>query len=117
MHTLRNSKLIANLVLAWFVLLLSAAIASPIVKPGNTQMVCSAGGGMKMVDMGDDGNQASLSLDCPLCTPAALLSPPVALRFEKISPLAYAMQPMEAAHISLLTAPPLPSRGPPVAFL
>jgi hypothetical protein len=68
MHTLRNSKLIAKLVLVWFALFLGSAIASTVIKPDSLQMVCTASGGMKMVDMtGDDGElKASASMDCPL---------------------------------------------------
>ena len=50
MHTLRNSKLIAKLVLVWFALFLSSAIASTVINPDSLQMVCTASGGMKMVD-------------------------------------------------------------------
>jgi hypothetical protein len=31
--------------------------------------------------------------------------------------LAHVMQPIAAAHIAALTAPPLPSRGPPALFI
>jgi hypothetical protein len=56
MHTLRNSKLIAKLVLVWFALFLGSAIAATVIKPDSLQMVCTASGGMKMVDItGDDG--------------------------------------------------------------
>jgi len=37
--------------------------------------------------------------------------------FEAASPLAHALQPLSLAHIASLTAPPLPSRGPPVFLL
>ena len=61
MNTLRNSKLIAKLVLVWFALFLGSAIASTVIKPGSMQMVCTAGGGMKMVDIsGDEGSSKPL---------------------------------------------------------
>lgn len=82
-------------------------------------MACSAGGVMKIVDMGDDdgGLKASANMDCPLC--ASVTAPPLslAIHFEKLSPLAYVLHPIAAAHIASVTAPPLPSRGPPTSLL
>ena len=119
MHTLRNSKFIAKLVLVWFALFLGSAIASTVIKPGSMQMVCTAGGGMKMVDMtGDDGElKASTSMDCHLCASVTAPPPPLTVHFEKLSPLAHALHPIAAAHIASVTAPPLPSRGPPTSLL
>lgn len=119
MHTLRSSKFIAKLVLVWFALFLGTAIASAIIKPGSMQMVCSPGGGMKMVDTSsDDGEfKTSAGMDCPLCASVTAPPPPLSVRFEKSSPLAHALQPIAAAHIASVTAPPLPSRGPPTSLL
>jgi hypothetical protein len=117
METLRRSKLVASLMLAWFALFLGFAIASSAIKPGNSQIVCSAGGGMKMVDLdgNEDDHQISASMDCPLC--ASVAAPPSRLTalFTKPSALEHALHPIAAAHIAALTAPPLPSRGPPAA--
>ena len=119
MQTLRNSTLIAKLVLVWFALFLGSAIASTVIKPGNMQMVCSTGGVMKMVDTtGDDGElKASASMDCPLCASVTAALSPLSVHFEKLSPLAHALHPIAAAHIASVTAPPLPSRGPPTSLL
>lgn len=119
MQTLRSSKLIAKLVLVWFALFLGSAIASTIIKPENLQMVCSTGGVMKMVDTSsDDGDvKVSASMDCPLCASVTAPPTPLSLHLEKLSPLAHALQPVAAAHIASVTAPPLPSRGPPALFL
>ncbi len=119
MQTLHSSKLIAKLVLVWFALFLGSAIASTVIKPGSMQMVCTAGGGMKMIDMtGDDGElKASASMDCPLCASVTAPPPPLSVHFEKLSPLAHALQPIAAAHIASVSAPPLPSRGPPTSPL
>jgi len=116
---LRSSKRIASLVLAWFALFLGSAVAATVIKPGGMQFVCSAGGGMKMVDVDGDGGDAKASarMDCPLC--ATVVPPPTRLNslFTKPSALAHALHPIAAAHIAALTAPPLPSRGPPSFWL
>jgi hypothetical protein len=118
MQTLRNSKFIAKLVLVWFALFLGSGIASTLIQPGNMQMVCATGGGMKIVDTNNDDGEfkASANMDCPLC--ASVTAPPSSstVHVEKPSPLAHALQPVAAAHIASVTAPPLPSRGPPANF-
>jgi hypothetical protein len=103
------------LVLVWFALFIGAAIAAPIVHPTETQMVCSSTGGMKMVAMDSEGGDAytATSMDCPLCTAVAIPLQAASVRFEKPSVLAHSLQPLAAAHIASVTAPPLPSRGPP----
>ena len=115
MNALRSSKLIASIVLAWFALFLASAVASPVIKPGGVQMVCSAGGGMKMINVDGHGGEvkASASMDCPLC--ASVVAPPSrpSSLFIKPSALEHALHTIAAAHIAALTAPPLPSRGPP----
>jgi hypothetical protein len=118
MQSLRSSKLIAKLVLVWFVLFLGSAIASTVIQPGSMQMVCSAGSGMKMVDTGGgDGEfKASASMDCPLCASVTAPPPPLSTPFDNRSPLAHALQRIAAAHIASVTAPPLPSRGPPAVL-
>jgi hypothetical protein len=119
MQTLRNSKLIAKLVLVWFALFLGSAIASTVINPENLQMVCSTGGVMKMVDTNGDGEElkASGNMDCPLCASVTAPPSPSTVLFEKPSTLAYALQLVAAAHIASVTSPPLPSRGPPALFL
>jgi hypothetical protein len=137
---------LAQFALAWFVLSLGVAVASPWVNPSAAQWVCSANGVMKWVDVsalsgatgvtqatagtGSTGDfpQASTqadaaqrvgmahSLDCPLCT--VLGAPPAALAVAVAppQPLSYALQPIAAAHIAARIGAPLPARGPPQAF-
>jgi hypothetical protein len=115
MNALRSSKLIASLVLAWFALFLASAVASPVIKPGGVQMVCSAGGGMKLIDVDGNGGEvkASASMDCPLCAPVVVPLQSGSTTFDHASPLAHSLHPVAAAIIAAQTAPPLPSRGPP----
>jgi hypothetical protein len=116
MQRLRHAIQLTRLVLVWFALSVGVAIASPIVNPQG--MDCTSTGSMKLVVQGDDVAAASShTLDCPLC--ASISAPPPALNtaLTQPSPLAHVMQPLAAAHIAALTAPPLPSRGPPELFL
>jgi glucan phosphoethanolaminetransferase (alkaline phosphatase superfamily) len=115
MHGLRSFRWIAQLVLAWFALFLGSAIASTVIEPDSVQIVCAAGGGMKMVDMSEDDEalMSTLSLDCPLCAFVTVPLLTSSARFEQLSSLAHALHPFAAAHMASVTAPPLPSRGPP----
>jgi hypothetical protein len=118
MQHLRHATYLTRLVLVWFALSVGVAIASPIVNPHGMDLVCTSTGSMKLVVQGDDEAAASShTLDCPLC--AAISAPPPAINtsLTQPSPLAHAMQPIAAAHIAAVTAPPLPSRGPPTFSL
>ena len=118
MQQLRNTIQITRLVLVWFALSVGVAIASPVLNPAGMDMVCTGTGTMKLVLQGDDDAAASsLTLDCPLF--ASISAPPPAINtaLTQPSPLAHALQPVASAHIAALTAPPLPSRGPPALFL
>jgi hypothetical protein len=114
MQTLRNATHFARLVLAWFVLSLGVAVASPVVKPVDMDLVCS-GGSMKLLVKSDDGNAAApLTLDCPLC--ASIHAPPPVPRVDAvfIPLLGHAVQAIPSARVAALTAAPPPARGPPV---
>jgi hypothetical protein len=76
MQTLRNARLIARLVLVWFALSLGVAMASPLVAPKASELVCS-GASVKLIVQGADGEMAEMghsALDCPLC--AVMNAPP-----------------------------------------
>ena len=109
------SKLMTKLVLVWFVMFVGTSIAASIFKPAASQVICSSAGVMKMVST-DDGStevQATSGMECPLCATVATPIPPAASVVQKPSSLAHVLQPIAAAHIASVTAPPLPSRGPP----
>lgn len=116
MHILRTSPMLARLLLAWFVLTLGVAGASPIVHPKAMELVCSVGGSMKIVVAGEDGQSAEMgqhTLDCSLCLATAVPFPLTIAPLEVVQPLAHALRPLVAAHIAALVGAPLPARGPP----
>jgi hypothetical protein len=120
MQHLRQALNLTRFVLVWFALSVGVAIASPMVHPQAMDLVCTSTGSMKLVVQGDDSDVAATShtLDCPLC--ATLSAPPAlntALTQPAPSALAHALEPLAAAHIAAVTAPPLPSRGPPALSL
>ena len=115
MYSPRFARLIARWVLMWFALSLGVAIASPLVHPQGTEMVCSGAGVMKLVVHHDDGSTATvgLSLDCPVC--ANLGAPPPALAWGAEPPfeLAFSLLPLEIARIASLLRGPWQARAPP----
>lgn len=118
MQSLRRFTILIRLTLAWFVLSLGAATASPLVQPQDIFVVCSSSGSgsMKLLIQAPDGSTSEMgdsSIDCPQCI--FLLAPPpmACLDAEPAQPLAHALQAVAAAHIAALTSAPLPARGPP----
>lgn len=102
--------------LACFALTLAAAIASPLAGlQGGLELVCTTGGGMKLVAPNSDDSTAapSFMLDCPLCSTAHAPPPAQWSSVMPLQPLAHGLQPVVVARIAALTAPPLPARGPP----
>jgi hypothetical protein len=119
MRTLRHFTFLSRLVLAWFVLSLGIAVASPIVKPQDILLVCTGSGAMKMLVKAADGTASEATgntMDCPLCAPMVAPPPVDQWAAEPAQPLAYALQAIPSAHIAARTAAPLPARGPPVSI-
>ncbi|MDF1485738.1 DUF2946 domain-containing protein [Ramlibacter sp. H39-3-26] len=119
MQKLRCAHRLAHWVLAWWVLSVAVAMASPIIKPTAMELVCSGTGVMKVLIKTDDGTKevSGPMPDCLLCVshgglPPVVFNPTVA----PAQPLAYVLQSIPAAHIASLTAAPLPARGPPSFF-
>lgn len=116
----RTSLLLTRLILAWFVLTVGVAIASPIIHPQSLELVCTTGSAAKLVQTGDfdDGSGAAdishHTLDCPACLHLTAPPPPdyPALN-NRQQALAHALQPTLAAIIAALVGAPLPPRGPP----
>jgi hypothetical protein len=118
MQRLRHALHITRFVLVWFALSVGVAIASPIVNPHGMDLVCTSTGSMKLVVQSDDETVASShTLDCPLCASTSAPPPVFNTTLTQPSPLAHVTRPIAAAHMAAITAPPLPSRGPPELFL
>ena len=116
MQFLRNARFITRFVLVWFALSLGVAIASPLVKPEATTLICSGAGVMKLLVQNDDGSSTEVAtrmLDCPLCASTSAPPPATQVTAEPAQPLGYVLQTIPAAHIAALTAAPPPARGPP----
>ncbi|MEF7612538.1 DUF2946 family protein [Aquincola sp. MAHUQ-54] len=117
MQPLRSATRLYRLVVAWFMLSLGVAVASPIVHPQSMELVCSAAGSVKLIVQNGDGTATelgSVGMDCPLCLPVG--APPPSLAATLVLPalpLAYALQSVPSARIAAATAAPLPARGPP----
>ena len=116
LQTFRSMHRVTRFMLVWFVLSLGAAIASPLINPQSTEIVCSGLGMMKVVVKNADGSSTesvTLMLDCPMCAPLGA-PPPVQKSFtEPVQPLGHALKAIPAAHIAAATAVPPPARGPP----
>ena len=116
LQTLRSAHRIMRFVLVWFVLSLGAAIASPLVNPQATELICSGAGVMKLLVKNADGTTtevASRMLDCPLCASVSAPPPAATVAAEPAQPLGYVLQTIPATHIAARTAAPPPGRGPP----
>ena len=116
LQLLRQARHITCFVLVWFVLSLGVAVASPLLNPQSTELICSGSGVMKVLVKNADGSStevASRMLDCPLC--ASVAAPPPLTRTVQvpIQPLGLIVPSIPVAHAVARTAAPLPARGPP----
>ena len=114
-HTIRR---FAAWVLACFVLSLGVAVASPVVHPRGTVLLCTGAGTMKLLVQGEDGvapSTITASMDCPLCVPGAgpLPQPMQAPQAPQI-PRTYTVPMRVSASVVARSAAPLPARGPPL---
>jgi len=116
MHALRTSSTLTRLILAWFVLTMGVAMASPIIAPKTLEMICSGTGAMQLIELDQHGEVVSTvqhTLDCAMCLPVFLPSASMLSQVGQPQPLAHALTPTQAAHIAALVGAPLPPRGPP----
>ena len=115
MHALRQARLLARLVLAWFVAFVAVAGFAPMLAQAQPiGAICTsssdAGGTL------DDGTTpAPHVLKCALCAGWSAPPPVATVAVAAPQPLGHAVQPVVAARIAALTRAPLPARGPPLA--
>lgn len=116
LQLLRNRPWLARWLLLSWTLSLGAAVATPMVQPRHEVMICSVSG-MVTVLLNEDGTVASTELagkSCPLCVLPGVLpapqQPPIGASTQVIGRVS---QGIAFSHVVALTAPPLPSRGPP----
>jgi hypothetical protein len=116
MQRLRQLTQITRLVLAWFVLTLGVAVASPIVNPQAMELVCTSGAQVKLVTLDDDGTQASPShstLDCPACLAITLPASTPRFIVERALPQRPTWPPISPSRLGAPSGAALPPRGPP----
>jgi len=121
LQSLRNAHHLTRFVLVWFALFVGVAVASPLVKPEAVQLVCTAIGGVKLVQVdaaGADVDRAAAhtALDCPACLP--LIAPPMADVLAQLPSghLSHVLQPQPAARLASLLGQPWQARAPPIFF-
>jgi hypothetical protein len=104
--------LLARFVLAWFVLAVGVAVASPMVQPPALQLVCGAGAVKLLPQEGEQAAPVALTMDCALCAPAVVPPPHAGLQPRGAGSLVHAAPPLQAATTPRALGPP--ARGPPV---
>ena len=105
-------------VLAWFLLALGVAVASPIVQPQAMEVVCSSAGAARILVQTEEGpvELGTQGFDCPLCLLAgpapAAISPGIhaPARWRSL-----VMRPAAAPVLTAMAVSP-PARGPPFFF-
>ena len=116
--TMTLLRRLARFVLAWYVLFVGVSVLAATLQPKTMDVVCSSMGIMKVVVQGEGGDtQVSAGMDCPLCAHAtpALPPPTVAALAHVPDARSHIVQRLPEAVLTARTAPPLPSRGPPVS--
>ena len=121
LQSLRNAHRLTRFVLVWFALFVGAAVASPLIKPEAVHLVCSAIGGVKLVQVDAAGANvdaavAHTALDCPACLP--LIAPPAADVWASLPTghLSHVLQPLPAARLASVLGQPWQARAPPFFF-
>jgi hypothetical protein len=119
LQSLRNAQVLTRLVLVWFALFIGVAVASPLVKPEATQLVCTAMGSMKLVqaDADTEGTAAATwhsAIDCPACLPLMASTPSAPPLGLPPGGLSHVLQARPAARLASMLGQPWQARAPPV---
>ena len=115
LQSLRQAKHFVRCVLAWFVLSLTAAVASPLLQPQSAAWVCTAFGMTQVSIAADDAGTtpAQQGMHCVLCAPAAAPPSPEFSPQMGFDSLSFVLQPVAAAHVAWRSNALLSARGPP----
>ena len=116
--TTTQLRRLARLVLVWYVLFVGVSVLAATLQPKTMDVVCSSMGLMKVVVQGEGGDaHVRASMNCPLCAHATPALPPttVAVLAHVPDVRSHIVQRLPEAVLIARTAPPLPSRGPPVS--
>lgn len=114
-RTLRSIWL-TRLVLTWFVMFVGVSIAAPVIHPTSQQLVCSASGASKLVDLDSKdstGSQHASILHCALCLPVSATFPAPSVPDLSSSHLGHVLRAPVPAFLACAEALTPLSRGPP----
>ena len=122
MPRMRSFPLISRLVLAWFLCVVGMAGAAPLIHPQSLELVCGASGAVKLVVVGQAGDDDNASrpqaldphgLDCSLCL--QLQAPPPQVHPTVAPPAAihHRVPVLALVHWPQWDGAVLPARGPP----
>jgi hypothetical protein len=99
----------------WLLLALTAALASPLVRPQSVELLCTGTGSViLLIGSGDDADlKTGHTHDCTPCAQAS--APPVSKpAVAAPAPVnVYALHALPFARPAWPAAPPMPARGPP----
>jgi len=113
---LRQTRFLASGMLVWLALSMAVAVASPIVNPQASAMVCSGTASVKLVNVsGDDSapSGAHHTLDCVLCLAFHAPNPPTVNPAVTHPSLSHVLSGAPVAALAWHATPPLSARGPP----
>lgn len=115
MNTAKSMTRIRLWILAWFLMSLGVATATPMIQPKMLDVVCTTSGALKFFALTDDGavELDADALNCPLCLvggapPNVAFSLPPAIRAVAALPRFHSFPRAVVA-----TAAPPPARAPP----
>jgi hypothetical protein len=114
---LRLHRRLARWLLAAYLLVLGISVLAAMLRPQAMEVVCSGMGVMKVVASQEDAPGLQTTIDCPLCAHATpVLPPPARADLTQVADArSHSVQRLPAAVLLARTAPPLPSRGPPLS--
>lgn len=115
---LRLHRRLAGWLLAAYLLVLGISVLAAMLRPQAMEVVCSGMGVMKVVVASqEDAPGLQTTIDCPLCAHATpVLPPPARADLAHVADArSHVVQRLPAAILLARTAPPLPSRGPPLS--